>query len=238
MKSDRPESNRIGASISVIIPAFNEELCLPATLQRVCRSGNAEIIVVDGGSADATKDVAEAYSVRVLEAQRGRAVQMNAGALPATGEILLFLHADTLLPDGWAESIRSCMNRDDRVGGAFALRIQGVSLGLRILEVLANFRSRCLGLPYGDQAIFVRAKVFRELGGFKNAPIMEDYEFMRRLRRRGVLCILSEAAITSGRRWAALGVWRTTVINQAVLLGYHLGVPLDRLARFYKQALL
>jgi rSAM/selenodomain-associated transferase 2 len=191
---------------------------------------------VDGGSSDRTREEARAHCAVVIEAPMGRARQMNVGAQYASGEYLIFLHADTLLPENWAESVRQALKKTEVLGGAFSLRIDGHFFGLRIVEALANLRSHRFSMPYGDQAIFVRAMDFRELGGFPDIPIMEDFEFMRRLGRRGRVHILTERVVTSCRRWKTLGILRTTAINQAVILGYYLGVSPARLARFYRRS--
>ena len=221
-------------SISVIIPTLNEAAYLPFTLERLSQRQFVEIFVADGGSSDETPEIALSLSAKVLDCPKGRARQMNEAARVATGDILLFLHADTLLPKNWENRIRSALASEYVCGGAFSLRIQGNSVGLRLVEALANCRSRIFLMPYGDQAIFVRSATFWEMGGFLDVPIMEDFEFMRRLRTRGSLCILPERVITSGRRWEKLGVLRTTVINQAIILGYYAGISPDKLARFYR----
>ena len=158
---------------------------------------------------------------------------MNQAARVARGNILLFLHTDTLMPRNWEYGIRAALADEYVCEGAFSLRIRGDLLGLRLVEALANFRSRILLMPYGDQAIFVKNATFRDMGGFPDVPIMEDFEFIRRLRTRGGLCILPERVITSGRRWKKLGILRTTAINQAIIAGYYVGIPPDKLARLY-----
>ena len=222
-------------SISVVIPTLNEAAYLPFTLERLSQRQFLEIIVADGGSSDETREIALSFSVKMLDCPRGRSRQMNEAARVATGDILLFLHADTLLPKKWEDAIRAALANDYVCGGAFSLRIQGNLLGLRLVEALANFRSRIFIMPYGDQAIFVRTATFWEMGGFSDLPIMEDFEFMRRLRTRGGLCILPERVITSGRRWKKLGIIRTTAINQAIIAGYYAGISPEKLAGFYRK---
>jgi len=158
---------------------------------------------------------------------------MNAGAAAASGSILLFLHADTRLPPGFDSAVRSALEEPGVVAGAFRLRIGAPGGSLRIIERAVAIRSRVLRMPYGDQGIFVRNETFHELGGFPELPVMEDFEFVRRLRRRGKIRIVSLSAITSGRRWRELGPWRTTWINQKVILGYYLGISPERLAAWY-----
>lgn len=221
-------------SISVIIPTLNEAPSLPATLESLGHHENTEVIVVDGGSDDRSREIARHFGAVVLESPRGRALQMNHGAGAASGAVFLFLHADTLLPVTWAETIRAALVDSAVCGGAFSFMVEGSSFGLKLIERLTNFRARWFSLPYGDQGIFVRSCVFEEMGRFPSLPIMEDFEFMRRLRKRGAIRILPERAVTSGRRWERLGVWRTTAINQAVILGYYMGIAPEKLARFYR----
>ncbi len=221
--------------ISIIIPTLNEAEGIEATLATAERGFNVEIIVADGQSKDGTEQIARSRGAIVLATPIGRASQMNAGAALATGDILLFLHADTRLPSGFDVLIRQALAQPSNVGGAFELSIDALSPSLRRIERLANWRSRRLHLPYGDQGIFMRADVFWELGGFPDLAIMEDFEMARRLRRRGNIAIVPEPVITSARRWVALGVGRTTLINQMVIAAYYLGVPPARIARWYRR---
>lgn len=230
-----------GTRISVVIPTLNEADALPYTLGSLRDAENVEVLVVDGGSNDETTEIAERQGCRVLRLPPGRALQMNAGARAASGSILLFLHADTRLPPGFDSAVRSALRKPGVghrgkavVGGAFRLRIGAPGWPLRIIEQAVNIRSRVLRMPYGDQGIFVHKTTFQELGGFPALPIMEDFEFVRRLRHRGRIRIASLAVTTSGRRWQELGPWRTTWINQRVILGYYLGVSPERLARWYR----
>jgi hypothetical protein len=157
---------------------------------------------------------------------------MNAGAAEAAGETLVFLHADTRLPAGFAGLVRAGLHDPDVVGGSFALAFEPCPPLLKINEITANWRTRALRLPFGDQALFVRASVFRLLGGFREMPLMEDVEFVRRLGRAGRMAFLRPPVLTSPRRYDE-GVLRRTLRNKAALLGYFLGVPPDRLARIY-----
>ena len=229
-----------GTRISVIIPTLNEADYLSDTLGSLRDAENVEVLVVDGGSNDGTTEIAEREGCRVLRSPPGRALQMNAGARAASGPILLFLHADTCLPPGFDSAVRSALQEpgvghrgEAVVGGAFRLRIGAPGWPLRIIEQAVNIRSRVLQMPYGDQGIFVQKKTFQELGGFPVLPVMEDFEFVRRLRHRGRIRIASLPVTTSGRRWQKLGPWRTTWINQRVVLGYYLGVSPERLAVWY-----
>jgi rSAM/selenodomain-associated transferase 2/rSAM/selenodomain-associated transferase 1 len=242
---DRPEDlpawHRIAATesarlnkVSVVIPALNEEKHLASTLQAVKQGNCQEVILVDGGSVDATVELAKAAGVHVLPSKPSRARQMNAGAAAASGGSLLFLHADTLLPPRWNEVVDLTLRRPDVVAGAFRFRIAGNFRGKSFVEWTTHLRSSVLQRPYGDQGLFLRRALFEEMGGFAELPLMEDYEFTRRLRRRGRIVTVNEAALTSGRRWASLGVFRTTLRNQWMLVGYHLGVPPQKLAARYR----
>ncbi len=222
--------------ISVIIPVLNEAKVIGAALRQVPRTKGVEVIVVDGGSRDSTANIAEANGARLIHTAAGRARQMNAGAAIARGEILLFLHADTQLPPDFARLVCETLSCPGVVAGAFRLRINSPRPSLRAIEALANFRSNLMQAPYGDQALFLRADCFRAAGGFPEMPIMEDFEFMRRLRSRGRISIAPATALTSGRRWERLGVLRTTLVNQAIILAYLLGVAPERLARWYRGA--
>jgi GT2 family glycosyltransferase len=162
---------------------------------------------------------------------------MNAGVLHATGAILLFLHADTLLPEGYVTAVTEALNSPGVCAGAFGFHVEETFGGKSLLEWSTNFRSRRLQLPYGDQGLFIRRSLFEYLGGFADLPVMEDYEFIRRLRRIGRIVTLPISATTSGRRWRRLGVFRTTLVNTLMIAGYHAGVSPKRLARFYRQVI-
>jgi hypothetical protein len=222
--------------ISIIIPTLNEALTIAGTLERLHNVQNVETIVVDGGSSDNTVEVAESFGVKVIRTSTGRARQMNEGAAAATGEILLFLHADTRLPDKFDEHVRRILMSPETVGGAFRLSIDAPNASLRLIELLANWRGQWLQMPYGDQGLFLKAALFSKMGGFPDMPIMEDFVFIRQLRKWGTIAIAPVPVVTSARRWLGLGVWRTTLINQCMLAAYHAGVPLQTLARLYKGA--
>ena len=219
--------------LSIIIPALNESAQIQAAIQNARKGLPLEVIVVDGGSRDDTVQLASGAGATVIQAHQGRAVQMNAGAAISRGSHLLFLHADTRLPDGYPVHIRRILN-DSAAGGAFRFGIAQPFSGRRLVEWMTNFRARHLQMPYGDQAIFIRRQDFIEMGGYKPMPIMEDYDFIRRLRRKGRIVIADAVALTSGRRWLWLGVLRTTLINQLVISGYHFGVAPEKLAMFYR----
>jgi rSAM/selenodomain-associated transferase 2 len=227
-------SGKDRSALSVVIPALNEAGQIAETLSTLARTPNVEIIVVDGGSTDATAAVAQAAGVRVLAARPPRSIQMNAGAAAAGGDILLFLHADTRLPVGFEEQIRQILARSRVAAGAFRLKIDGNQRGLEIMERVANWRSRFLQMPYGDQALFMRRSTFWELGAFPPIPIMEDFELVRRLKRRGRVALAPGCAETSARRWLRLGTVRTWLINQGIIGAYYAGVSPHRLAVWYR----
>jgi rSAM/selenodomain-associated transferase 2 len=215
--------------VSVIIPALNEADRIGRTLEMVAAEPGVEIIVVDGGSRDATREIARSYGVRVVKSLPGRARQMNAGAAQATGAFLIFLHADTHLPPGFAHAVRSALVDRSVPGGAFRFRLDDKGWALRLIEWGTNIRSRWFSLPFGDQAIFLRAETFREIGRYPDWPIMEDVGLARQLKRRGRLRLLNLKAETSARRWRRLGPWRTTWLHIIALLAYFGGVTPARI---------
>ncbi|MDY6783690.1 MAG: TIGR04283 family arsenosugar biosynthesis glycosyltransferase [Cyanobacteriota bacterium] len=223
------------SKISIVIPTLNEARTLEKTIDRAQTGSNVEIIVVDGGSQDPTVEIARSRGVQtIVSPQPGRAAQMNAGGAIATGNILLFLHADTHLPPEYDKAVRAALSQPHVVAGAFELNIDSSLPSLRWVEKMVSARSRFLQLPYGDQALFLQTSLFEELGGFPNFPIMEDFEFVRHLKRRGKIAIVPTAVLTSPRRWLKLGVFRTTFINQAIVFGYFLGIPPTQLRRWYR----
>jgi len=223
--------------ISIIIPVLNEANTIRAVLARLLDARSVEVIVVDGGSRDETEAIAQSLGVKVITAAASRASQMNAGAAVSTGEILLFLHADTHLPTEFETLVRQALQNAGTVAGAFELRIDAQLRGLRLVERMVNMRSRFLSMPYGDQAIFLKAAIFNEIGGFPDLPIMEDFELMLRLRRLGRITLVPTPVLTSGRRWQKLGVVKTTLINQLIIAGYFLGIPPAQLVRLYRRKL-
>ena len=222
-------------TISVIIPTLNEENALPQTLAQLDNIKKLEVIVVDGGSEDSTVEIAKAHGWRVLSSPTGRGVQLNYGAKASSGKMLLFLHGDTLLPDKFDDLILKTIKRKNCAAGAFSLRIDSPRTSLAIIAHCANLRSKYLQLPYGDQAIFTSRDIYSKAGGYAEVPIMEDYIFIQKIRKYGKIFILEEPVTTSARRWQNLGVIRTTLINQLIVLGYSCGVQLPTLARWYQR---
>lgn len=217
--------------LSVIVPALDEAGIIAPTLARAAEATDVEVIVVDGGSTDRTRVVAVNAGAAVIDAAAGRAIQMNVGAAAARGEILVFLHADTRLPAGYDLETRRVLDDDGVAAGAFRLRIDGSRRAFRLIERAVNLRSRRLGLPYGDQALFLRRRTFDAAGGFPEIPVMEDFAFVRRVRRLGRVRLARSAVLTSPRRWERHGVWRVTARNQVAIAGFMLGVEPARLAR-------
>ena len=218
-----------------MIPTLNEagnlERLLPDLLTRVAE---AEVILVDGGSDDLTTQVAARFSdVRLLTSPRGRARQMNAGAHASRGDVLLFLHADTWLPDGALGAVTAVLEDSRVVGGRFDVRFDSPRAVFRMIAFFMNLRSRMSGISTGDQAIFVRRHVFEAMGGYPDLPLMEDVELSRRLKRRGRLAALPGRVTTSSRKWEREGALRTMVLMWALRLLYMAGVPPARLHRWY-----
>jgi uncharacterized protein len=224
----------VSGKLTIIIPTLNEAENLTATLSAIATDHPIEVIVVDAGSIDRTPAIAQEYGCQVLTIDRGRGRQQNAGAAIASGQYLLFLHADTQLPRGYFDEIVTMLANPGVIAGAFKLRVNSRQQSLRLIEAAANLRSRYLHLPYGDQAIFLRSSDFYRLGGFKSLPIMEDFELVDRLRRLGKVSLSQHSVTTSDRRWKAKGVWRTTWINQCCVLLYRLGISTERIARIYR----
>ena len=223
------------AAVSVIIPTLNEEENIGETIERLGGS-DVEIIVADGGSTDETVAVCRRAGAKVIVSKPGRGTQANRGAAEAGGQILFFLHADAIPPGRFPDLIRAPLARG-AVGGAFSFGTDLAGFSMRIVARGANLRARLLGIVFGDQGIFVRADLFRRIGGFPDLPVMEDREFVRELKRHGRFAILPERVVSSARKWRANGVWRVTFLNQVVMWLYLLGVDADRLGTWYRERL-
>ncbi|MDD1413239.1 TIGR04283 family arsenosugar biosynthesis glycosyltransferase [Dolichospermum sp. ST_con] len=219
--------------ISIIIPTLNEAGNIKETIISSQFSNNVEIIVVDGGSQDETLFIAKSLNVKVIISPAGRANQMNAGAMAASGEILLFLHADTRLPTNFEEMMRTTLAKPGIVAGAFALRINAPNLGLRLVEFGVKWRSHLWQMPYGDQGIFLTKDVFQQVGNFPQMPIMEDFELIRKLKTMGKIYLLQTPVITSPRRWLKKGIIQTTILNQIIVIAYLLGVSPQQIRNWY-----
>ena len=225
--------------ISIIVPVLNEGEAIGAAIETLAplRRRGHELIVVDGGSSDGTPELAraalDAPAVQVLAAPRGRASQMNAGARAASGEVLLFLHADTRLPEGADRAIEAGFARSERVWGRFDVRIDGASPLLPAVAWFMNLRSRLTGIATGDQAMFVRREAFARAGGFPPIALMEDIAMSARLKRLSAPLCLAEFVTTSGRRWERRGVLRTILLMWWLRLRFFLGAAPSALARRY-----
>jgi rSAM/selenodomain-associated transferase 2 len=215
--------------ISVVIPALDEERGIAAAIRSVRDA--AEVLVVDGGSRDATRELAAREGARVLESPRGRGRQLDEGARAATGDWLVFLHADTRLEPGWAEALGALPA--DVVGGAFRLAVDSPRRGFRVVERGVRLRVRLFALPYGDQGLFARRDVYARIGGIPHLPLMEDVAFVARLRRAGRLAFPAVRAFTSPRRWERYGIVGTTLRNWSLRARYAAGASPERLARRY-----
>jgi rSAM/selenodomain-associated transferase 2 len=224
------------AGVTVIIPTLDEAANIAQALQRLqpLRARGHEVIVVDGGSTDATSDLAAPLADRVLRAPRGRARQMNEGARNARGDVLLFLHADTRLPDDADATILEGLARSGRAWGRFDVAIEGNHPLLRVISAAMNLRSRVSAVCTGDQAIFVERSRFEAVGGFPPIALMEDIALSKRLRRGSRPLCLRARAVTSGRRWEERGVWRTMALMWWLRLRYFLGASPERLRRVYE----
>jgi rSAM/selenodomain-associated transferase 2 len=223
----------IAMRLSIVIPALDEAGALPATLAALAplRARGHEVIVVDGGSKDGTPALAAPLADRVIAAPRGRARQMNAGAAIARGEGLIFLHADTRLPEDADRRVAEALAA--RAWGRFDVAIEGRSPLLRVVAASMNWRSRLTGIATGDQAIFVRREAFERAGGYPDLALMEDIVFSRRMKALSRPACIGARAITSGRRWERHGVVRTIVLMWRLRLAFFFGVPAEELARRY-----
>lgn len=236
--SDVDETQDVPPGISVIIPALNEESCVGATVESVLKGFNTEAIVVDGGSIDKTGEAARKAGAGLFSTGPGRALQMNFGAKQATGDILLFLHADSALPPEWDCHVRQVMKQPGTRLGHFAFAISGPFPGRRWVEFGTNMRARLLKRPYGDQGLFLRREEFFELGGYPEVPILEDVFLVKQAKKQGRVRCANAGLATSGRRWMKYGVIRTTLVNQAVLVAAFLGADLYKLRNAYRTGMI
>jgi rSAM/selenodomain-associated transferase 2 len=224
--------------LSIVMPALNEAAGIEATLRALqpLRRRGVELLLADGGSSDGTAQRAAPWVDRVVQAPRGRALQMNAGAAQARADRLLFLHADTLLPPQ-ADCLVQQALAGPRLWGRFDVQIAGSHPMLRVVAAAMNLRSRLSGIATGDQAIFVRRSLFTQIGGYADQPLMEDIELCRRLKAwpgAGAPACLRARVHTSGRRWQQHGTWRTIVLMWRLRWRYWRGEPAETLARLYR----
>lgn len=224
--------------LSIIIPVLNEAEGLPSLFGHLASLRDSEVIVVDGGSKDDSRQAALRAGARVSCSERGRARQMNAGAAIAQGDILLFLHADTALPLSAEQAIETAIRRGGRANeyawGRFDVCIAGHPFMLRVIAYLMNWRSRLTGIATGDQAMFMTRRAFESVGGFPDQPLMEDVEMSKRLLALSKPICLADRVVTSGRRWEAHGVWRTIWLMWRLRWAYWRGADAAELARWYR----
>jgi rSAM/selenodomain-associated transferase 2/rSAM/selenodomain-associated transferase 1 len=231
--NDVDEFEDIPKKISVIIPTLNEEDNIEKVIQQTNEGFNVETIVVDGGSSDNTVKKALDLGVIVVKSKPGRALQMNKGVKISTGEILLFLHSDSVLPDNWDVCIRETIVKKQVLLGFFKFKISEDFTGKKIIEFGTNIRANLFKKPYGDQGFFIRKNDFFKLGSFPDVPIMEDLFFVKKAKSFGKIACTDEYLQTSGRRWKKYGAFKTTYLNQCVLLSAFLGYDLNRIKDAY-----
>lgn len=217
--------------LAIVIPTLNAAATLPATLTSLAEA-SAEIIVSDGGSTDATVDIARSRGARVVDSARGRGIQLAAGASAARGESLLFLHADTCLSPGWSRAVAGHRARPDRAG-YFRFALDDRSLAARRIETLVALRCRWLALPYGDQGLLIARSLYQSVGGFRPLPLMEDVDIVRRLGRKRLVA-LEATATTSAARYRRDGWWLRPARNLACLGLWYAGMAPERIARLYR----
>lgn len=227
---------RLSMRVSIIVPMLNEAAQLPELLAHLLsyQLAGCEIIFADGGSTDGSARLAELSGFTVVKSGRGRAMQMNAAAAHARGEVLLFLHADTRLPESAMQQIAQALADSNHCWGRFNVYITGRAWMLRVIARMINWRSRLSGIATGDQAIFVRTAVFRQIRGYPLQPLMEDVELCKRLLVYSRPAYITLCASTSGRRWEAHGVWRTIFLMWRLRWLYWRGADATELAGLYK----
>ena len=227
----------MNCKLSIIIPVLNESRIINATIAHLSEltfSGSLEIIVVDGNLSGNTINAIASSDIIKIIGSKGRGSQMNAGAAAASGNVLLFLHADTLLSHDALDQIMTAFQRYDIMGGAFDLEIASPKRIFRLIERAASIRSRLTRIPYGDQAIFLKKSVFDQIGGFKDIPIMEEVELMQRLKKAGKkIKFIPRKVRTAARRWEKEGIIYCTLRNWTLITLYLLGVPPEKLNKFY-----
>src|SRR5438105_11478855 len=236
MPNARNEPAKVGSRlISIIVPMLNEAASIERFLRCLReRAGDAEVIIVDGGSGDATVDLARNHCDRCLHSPRGRAVQMNAGARAASRDILWFVHSDCEVPAGCLQQISDVFCQPEVVGGFFRIRIPNKHLVYRLTDSFAHYAGLLLRMRFGDHGFFCRRTAFEKIGGFPEVPLMEDAEFFRKLRRVGRIAIIPSRLISSPRRYEEIGPWRLTLTYGLIALLYLLRLPIPVLAGIYQ----
>jgi len=218
--------------VSCIIPVYNEEKLIGSTLDNLSRFEGLEIIVVDGGSSDRSRDVINTYPVTSISSPKGRSHQMNVGAAVAKGSILLFLHADCILEPGALEAVSEAIGQGS-IGGCFTQEINGRNIFYRSIEFSGNIRAKIAKVFYGDQGIFVRKDAFLKIGGFDSVVLFEDVIFSRKLKKVGKVCVLNSKVYAEPRRWKTQGIVKATLINWLVTVGFISGIPTKILSKIY-----
>lgn len=223
-------------TLSIVVPLLNEIEQLPELAAHLhgWQNKGCEVVLTDGGSEDGTGEAAEAKGFTVVRSAPGRARQMNVGAKQSHGDVIVFLHADTRLPDQADQQILAAFANSSKCWGRFNVHIEGKSWLLKPISILINLRSRLTGIATGDQAIFVRRRTFRSMGGFPDQPLMEDIELSKRLRAQSPPVCLSQKVTTSGRRWDTYGLWRTVWLMWRLRWRYWRGESPEQLAREYR----
>ncbi len=219
--------------ISIIVPVLNEESVIERLLKSLPYGENIEVIIVDAESHDRTLDIARRYPVQIIHSPRGRALQMNAGAKAARGDVLLFLHADCCVDESGLKALEK-YTALNFIGGCFTHKIDSPKWIYRGIETTGHWRALVSKVFYGDQAIFVRRDIFQRIGGFDLIPLFEDAVFSKKLSRRGKTVVLDYPATVLPRRWEKNGIVKTTLLNWLLTTGFILGISTDRLAKFYK----
>lgn len=221
-------------TIAVVIPALDEADQIAGAVSSAA-GAEVDVIVVDGGSQDGTPERARIAGARVLNAQRGRARQLQIGFEASKSDVVLFLHADTRLPEGWERAVAAALDDGETVGGAFRLRFAERDRSMRLVEFSARIRIALLGFPFGDQALFVRRSVLAAIGGVPDVPVMEDLDLVRAMKQRGRLALLPLPATTSARRYLEGGVGRVSLAHFLAFVGWALHVDRERLARWLRR---
>lgn len=219
--------------LSIIIPALNEADCIDRTLDSTQKGVCHERIVVDGRSDDGTRAIVRERNVKLITSPPGRGIQLQRGLVESTGDTLLFLHGDSILPSGYHLHVERVLSASDASAGAFQLSIRGGPTGTGIIERIVQFRSRVLQMPYGDQALFARRRALDRVGGIPQEPIMEDVLLVQRLKQLGRIGLAEESVRTSGRRWREKGVLINTIQNQITFIAFQLGVSPETLWSLY-----
>jgi len=223
-------------SVAVIVPVFNEERVLPALMVHLQALNAENVLIVDGGSTDRTRQILENSATRWIPSAPGRAKQMNVGATHTHSDILLFVHSDTNISSSHILALKQAMQDESCVGGRFDIMLSGDSMALRMIAWFINTRSRLSGISTGDQCQFVRRSVFEDMGGFPSQPLMEDVAFSKALKRQGHIACLRQKVTTSSRRWETQGIIRTVLLMWKIRFLYWLGVSPEKLSSSYRQA--